>query len=309
MSVRRERLVSLSTVLLALAAGVVLGAGPLQADAGGPSAEVDRASLQRGRAEVASLRRARAFDDAYLRATAPQVLGDRLRGRAVALVTLPGADPRRAAELAEMVGAAGGAVTVEARVRPALLDLGNRQLVAELARQTQGAARTTVRTPRGTEGYELTGRLLGHALLDVEDTGAAADRTGEGILAGLTTAGLVTTREPVTRRGSVALVLAGPPRGTADARRGAGSIIAALLTGFDASGDGSVLAGPSSAARPDGIVGALRADPARKRISTVGGVDSVAGAVVAVRTLAAEARGRTGHYGDAEAPDGVLPGS
>lgn len=310
MSARRDRLVSLSTVLLALAGGVALGGGPLQADAGGPADHrVDGASVQRERAEVTSLRRARAFDDAYLRATAPQVLRDRLRGRAVTLVTLPGADPRRAAELVEMVGVAGGAVTVEVRVRPGLLDLGNRQLVAELARQTQETARTPVRAPRGTEGYELTGRLLGHALLDHEDGGAAADRTGQGILAGLTTAGLVTTREPVTRRGSVALVLAGEPAGTTDARQGAGSIVAALLTGLDASGDGAVLAGPTAAATPDGVVGALRAAPARKDVSTVGGVDSVAGAVVAVRALAAEARGRTGHYGDAEAPDGVLPGA
>jgi hypothetical protein len=309
-SARRDRLVSLSTVLLALAGGVALGGGPLQADAGGPADHrVDGASLHRERTEVTSLRRARAFDDAYLRATAPQVLRDRLRGRAVTLVTLPGADPRRVAELAEMVGVAGGAVTVQARVLPSLLDVGNRQLVAELARQTQEAGPTSVRTPGRTEGYELAGRLLGHALLDDDDGGAAADRTGEGILAGLTTAGLVSTREPVTRRGSVAIVVAGPPRGSAEERQGAGSIVTSLMTGLDVSGDGAVLAGPAAAAEPDGVVGALRAAPARKDVSTVGSVDSVAGAAVAVRALAAEARGRTGHYGGADAPDGVLPGA
>ena len=306
---RRDRLVSLSTVLLALAGGVALGGGPLQADAGGPAAQRDAGGLQQARAEVTSLRHARAFDDDYLRATAPSVLGDRLRGRAVTLVTLPGADPSTVEEVAEMVGVAGGAVTLQARVRPGLLDVGNRQLVAELARQTQEAAKPPVRTPPRTEGYDLTGRLLGHALVDPEDAGAAADRTGEGILAGLTTAELVTTDEPVTRRSSVAVVLAGPPRGTSDQREGAGSIVASLVAGLDASGDGAVLVGPSAASGQDGVVGALRATPARKDVSTVGGVDSLAGAVVAVRALAAEARGRTGHYGGAEAPDGVLPGA
>ena len=309
MTSRRDRLVAFSTVLLALAGGIALGGGPLQAEADASSAQRDAGAIHRARAEVTSLRHARAFDDDYLRATAPSVLGDRLRGRAVTLVTLPGADPSTVEEVAEMVGVAGGPVTPQARVRRGLLDVGNRQLVAELARQTQEAAKPPVRTPPRTEGYDLTGRLLGHALVDPEDGGAAADRTGEGILAGLTTAELVTTDEPVTRRGSVAVVLAGPPRGTSDQREGAGSIVASLVAGLDASGDGAVLVGPSAASGQDGVVGALRTTPARKDVSTVGGVDSLAGAVVAVRALAAEARGRTGHYGGAEAPDGVLPGA
>lgn len=308
MSLRRDRVVSLSTVLLALAGGVALGGGPLQDDgrAATASPAADAAQDTSG-TDVPALEQARAFDDAYVRATAPAVLGDRLKGRAVAVVTLPGADPARVAELVELVGVAGGAVTVQAQVRPALLDVGNRQLVAELARQTQETANTPVRVPEGTEGYELTGRLLGHALVDGEDAGAAADRTGEGILAGLTTARLVRTSEPVTRLGSLALVVAGEPRGSADDRQGAGSIVASLVQGLDASGDGAVLAAPTAAA--DGVVAALRATPARNEVSTVDAVDSPAGAVVAVRALAAEARGRTGHFGGADAPDGLLPHS
>ena len=310
MSLRRDKLLSLSTVLLALAGGVALGGGPLQDGATPPSAgRADAAALTRARAETTALEQARTFDDAYLRATAPRVLGDRLDGRTVAIVTLPGADPARVAELIELVGVAGGAVTVQAHLRPALLDVGNRQLVAELARQTQEAARTPVETPSGTEGYQLAGRLLGHALLDHEDAGAVGDRTGEGILAGLTTAGLVRTPESFTRRGSVVLLAAGAPRGSADARQGAASIVASLADGLDASGDGAVLVGPSTAGAADGVVGALRRTPVRKDVSTVDALDSLAGAVVAVRALAAEADGNTGHYGDADAPDGVIPPS
>ncbi len=310
MSLRRDRLVSLSTVLLALAGGVALGGGPLQDSDGAPSdAQVDARALARSQAEARRLQQARTFDDAYLRASAPRVLGDRLEGRTVAVVTLPGADRERVAELTELVGVAGGVVTVQAQVRPGLLDVGNRQLVAELARQTQEAARTPVRTPRGAEGYALTGRLLGHALADPQDAGAMADRTGEGVLAGLTTAGLVTTAEPVSRRGSLVLVVAGEPRGSADERTGAGSIVVSLLEGLDASGDGAVLAGPSTAAAPDGVVGALRTTDAAEEVSSVDAVDSLAGAVVAVRALAEEARGRSGHYGGADAPDGVMPRS
>lgn len=307
MSRRRDKVVSLSTVVLALAGGVLLGGGPLQDGSAAASGDPARTTASRTGADLTAREQVRAFDRAYLEATAPRVLGDRLQGRTVAVVTLPGADRARVAEITELVGAAGGAVTVRAEITQALLDVGNRQLVAELARQTQEAARRPVPAARGAEGYELTGRLLGHALVDGEDAGAAADRTGEGVLAGLSTAGLVETAEPVTRRGSVALVVAGEPRGSTDDRQGAGAIVAALMEGLDTSGDGAVLVGPSAAAGTDGVVGALRSTSARRDVSTVDAVDSLAGAVVAVRALAAEAGGRTGHYGGAEASDGVLP--
>ena len=198
-------------------------------------------------------------------------------------------------------------MTVTAEARPGLLDVGNRQLVAELARQTQEAARTPVEVPRGTRDYELAARLLGHALLAPEDAGAPVDRTGEGVLAGFTTARLVTTAEPVTRRGSLALLVAGAPTGTAEQREGAGSIVAALAAGLAASGDGAVLAGPAAAGAADGALGVLRDGPVAREVSTVDALDSVAGSVVAVRALAEQAAGGTGHYGSAAAPDGVMP--
>ena len=308
MTLGRDRFVSLATVMLALAGGVVLGGGPLQGDDTETSTGNDARTSSEPRSAGASRQQVRTFDEAYLRATAPALLGDRLEGRTVAVVTLPGADPEQVAAVRELVGVAGGAVTAEARVRPELLDVANRQLVAELARQTQETAGERVRAPDGVEGYELTGRLLGHALVDGEDGGAATDATGENILAGLTTARLLSTAEPVSRRGSLVLVVAGPPNGSADQRQGAGSIIAALTEGLEGSGDGVVLAGPAAAGAADGVVAAVRATRAREDVSTVDALDSPAGAVVAVRALAAEADGVTGHYG-AKAPDGVLPPS
>ena len=310
MRTRSDRLVSLATVLLALAGGVALGGGPLQGGGARSSAEpVDATALTRDRTQVPALEQARAVDEAYVRATAGVVLGDRLEGRTVTVVALPRADPDRVAELTELVGVAGGAVTVQAQVQPGLLDVGNRQLVAELARQMQEAAADPVQVPDDIRGYDLAGRLIGHALADEQDAGAPGDRTGEGVLAGLATAGLLTTTEPVTRRGSVVLLVAGAPDGSADQRRGAGSIVAALAQGLDVSSDGVVLAGPVAAGSPDGLVGAVRAAEVAEDVSTVDAVDSLSGTVVAVRALAAEAQGRTGHYGGTEAPDGVLPGS
>jgi hypothetical protein len=149
--------------------------------------------------------------------------------------------------------------------------------------------------------------LLGHALLDDQDAGSRVDRTGDSVLAGFTTAGLLTTDDPVTRRGSLVLLVAGPPTGSADQRQGAAAIVAALARGLDASGDGAVLAGPSAAGAADGVIGALRAAPGRREVSTVDALESLAGGVVAVRALADRALGRTGDYGSDAAPDGLLP--
>ena len=262
-----DRAVSLATVLLALAGGVALGGGPLQGDRSTSASDGrDGTAPEQTQAEVRSQEHATAFDDAYVRATAPRVLRDGLEGRTVAVVTLPGVDPDRVTAVRELVGVAGGAVTVEARVRGAFLDLGNRQLVAELARQTQDAARTPVGVPAGSEGYELAARLLGHALLDDRDAGAPADATGEGVLAGFTTARLLTLDEPVTRRASAVVLVAGAPTGTTDQRRGAATIVATLAEGLDASGDGAVLAGPAAAGAADGVIGVLRSTPVRRTV-------------------------------------------
>ena len=307
MTSRRDRAVSLATVALALAGGVALGGGPLQGEDGTTAARAGDDASGADASQVPDVEHERAFDDAYVAATAAQVLDGGLDGRTVTLVTLPGADPDRIAEIGELVGAAGGAVTVRAEVLPAFLDVGNRQLVAELATQTQAARRTSVDGPAGTEGYELAARLLGRALVDPADAGAPVDRGGESILAGFTTAGLVVTSEPVARRGSVVLLVAGAPTGTSDDRQGAATIVEDLAAGLDVSGDGAVVAGPAAAGEADGVVGALRTGPARRDVSTVDALDTLAGGVVAVRTLAEEARGRTGHHGSSTAPDGLLP--
>ena len=308
MTSRRDRTVSLATVLFALAGGVALGGGPLQGESSTVPVTGRDQAPSTAPSEVRTVEEKRAFDDAYARATAPAVLADGLDGRAVTLVTLPGADPDRVRELAELVTTAGGAVTVRAEVVAAFLDVGNRQLVAELARQTQAARRTSVDVPAGTEGNELAARLLGRAFLDAADAGAPVDQGGESILAGFTTAGLVATSEPVARRGSVVLVVGGAPAGSADQRQGTATIVADLTAGLDASGDGALLVGPAAAGAADGVVGALRAGPARRDVSTVDALDAAAGGVVAVRTLVEEARGRTGHHGSGAAPDGLLPG-
>jgi hypothetical protein len=208
-----------------------------------------------------------------------------------------------------MVARGGGEVTAQVAVGEKLLDVANRQLVSELATQMHDSAQEDVEVPAGASGYERMALLLAHAVTTTRPAGRPVDDAGDGILAGVSSAELVTTRGDLDRRGSLVAVVAGDPYGTADTREGAGSILATLVSALDERSRGVVLAGPVAAAAEDGLVGAVRNDPTAARdVSTVDVVDRVAGAVVTTLALAAEDEGRAGHYGSALAGDGAVPG-
>jgi hypothetical protein len=321
----RYHVVSLVAVLLALAAGIAVGSGPLQRSAADNEGGQERA-LRLARQQATEAEQELAFGDAYADATADRVVAGRLEGRAVTMVGLPGADEESVATVTDLVGRSGGAVTARVTVSEELLDVGNRQLVAELAAQMQREAADEVRVPEQADGYERMAQLLAHAVATTETAGAPVDDVGEGVLAGLSTAELAVTEGEIDRRGSLVVVVTGEPYGSADTQEGAGSILSTLVTAIDARSGGVVVAGPHTHREPaesaaaavadedngvsGGLVAAVRADPtAARAVSTVDVVDRAAGAVATVLAAAAESGGRAGHYGTAESPDGPVPGA
>ncbi|HET6562807.1 MAG TPA: copper transporter [Marmoricola sp.] len=306
----RYHVVSLLAVLLALAAGVALGSGPLQREASDGTGESDAEALAVADTRVEQLEEGQAFDAAYAEATAGELLGDALDGRAVTLVSLPGSADATLTTLSDMVAEAGGEVTARVSFEEKLLDVANRQLVDELATQLHESVERKVDVPAGASGYERVGVLLAHAIASQRAGGRPVNDVSDRVLAGLSTADLVTTQGNIDRRGGLVLLVAGAPYGSADERDGAGSIIATVATALDEGSNGAALVGPVEAAAPDGLVGALRADPtAAREVSTVDVADRVSGAVVTMLALAREATGESGHYGTADAADGPMPGA
>ncbi len=104
-------------------------------------------------------------------------------------------------------------------------------------------------------------------------------------------------------------MVAGPPTGTPDQRRGAGDIATTLAQAMDRAGDGVVLLGPLASSGRTGILGALRASPAAEDVSTVDVSELGAGAVLAVRALQGQAEGTTLHLGSGSSADGAFPGA
>jgi hypothetical protein len=306
----RYHVVSLVAVMLALAVGIALGGGPLQRTPDDDSSGGDTQTLVSAQAELAQLEQGTAFADDYTDETADGVLDKALEDRAVTLLLLPGADDADATQLTEMVDRAGGTVTARAALGEKLIDVGNRQLVSELAAQMASSAEEELDLPEDISGYEQMGALMAHALVSHKAAGDDVDGTGESVLAGLTAADLLTGADDIDARGSLVLVVAGKPYGSADDRDGAGSIVSSLLSVLDDHCDGVVLAGPVASSAEDGLVGTVRADPTTADVvSTVDAVERTAGAVTAVLALREEADGRSGHYGTSEAPDGAIPGA
>ena len=91
----RYHLVSIVSIFLALAVGIVLGAGPLQQQIG-QTLTNQVSQLRKDKAELRSQLDTQAHEleaaDQFAEAVTPELVGSRLGGRSVVLVMLPGAD-------------------------------------------------------------------------------------------------------------------------------------------------------------------------------------------------------------------------
>lgn len=308
----RYHIVSIVSVFLALAIGVALGGGPLQGEVDDTlvkQVEADRAAKTDLRGDIAALRSGNDFTDAFAANVAPGLIGDTLTGRPVTLVVLPGAQESVITSITALIGEARGTVGGTVRVGEDLLSVSNKQLVDELGSQLlDGTPDVTVADD--ASGYARMGALLARAVATDEDGGAAVDDAGTSILSGLSTANLLSAEGEMDRRGSLVLFITGPASGSSDERKGANSIVASLVKAIDVETDGVVVAGPTSSARADGLIDAVRTDViAARDVSTVDALDRIAGHVVVVMALAQQAAGKSGHYGAVDAADGALPGA
>lgn len=297
----RYHVVSILAVLLALAAGVALGGGPLseigRGDEAARKAEARNAEL---RADLAAAEQAGSFQDAFAGALGARSVTGELDGRTVSLVAFPGADADVVKGLDALVEQAGGRVSGRYAVQPALVDPGESALVDTLGAQLRQSVETTV--PASATTYERLGGLLGRAVATGYDAGPALDAPAQEILGSLESAGLVVP-ESDQAMGSVVLVVLGDE--PADPEQ-LDDVYAGLLRGLASRPDALVLAGSTSSAE-EGLLSVLRDDRELSAVlSSADSVQTTAGRVAAVLAAAAGAAGETGHYG-ATGNDGALP--
>ena len=300
----RYHVISIVAIFLALATGIVLGAGPLRGPMGQQlvnAAEEDRQDKQL-RAQLDRADEQDDFQDAFAESVSASLLANRLDGRSVALVLLPGADQGIADGVADDIAAAGGSVTGRVQLQPDLLDPQNRQFVEGLASQVLEQVEEVPSTD-GASSYELVGYSLARGFLSTEPQGAPVDSAAQTVAASYEEADYVTTDGDVERRAGLAVVVTAEP---AELEPGQQELVTLLVQSLDTASGGVVVAAGAEGTTTDGYVAAIRDSEAAQGVSTVNVADTVAGQVVTVLALVEQAGGSVGQYGT-DAADGAMP--
>lgn len=285
----RYHLVSVAAILIALAAGIVLGSGPL--DEAGDSIRGDAAAT----ADPAL----GSFEDGFAARTAGGLLKDKLNGQSVVIVTVPGASAGEVKAITSDLQQAGAEVSGEIELTSKLLDSAGRQFAEGVAQQS---ASDVAGVTGATDSYGRIGAAIARAYL--ADETAAADQTAGTIRAAFVEGDLVAQTTAPANVSTLAVLVTGPERaGTADQS----TVIAALAGAMNDSGKGVVVAGPSSSSTDGGAVKAVRDGAFATSVSTVDVTDTAAGRIVTVLAAAAQVDGQPGAWGTSRSAGGALP--
>nr|WP_300053623.1 copper transporter [uncultured Nocardioides sp.] len=291
----RHHLLTIVAVFLALAAGIVLGGGPLS-DVG------PTAATSSGEADAApdADRAQTDYTESVVSALGPATVSGRLADRSVAVVTVPGADEQVVTALSEQVTAAGGTVSARYDLSADIVDPGQKSLVDTLGSQllTQ-QAEGDVAAEAST--YDRIGQLLGLAIATKEAAGQDVSGKARAIVDAVSGAGLMAEPGEVAQRSPLVLVVLGTDAGD----EGSDAILAGLAQGLAVQAGGVVVAGATSDGG-EGQLGRLRADPVSAAVATLDGVDTAAGRVATILTLQRSLTTPGGAFG-ASGADGPVP--
>lgn len=326
----RYLLVTIAAVFLAIATGLVLGAGPLGESE--DSTTSDTADQDELRERLVRMQRRVSYAEQVADVTGAETVRGRLDQRTVAVVALPGADARIVRELDELLATAGATVSRSLQITEKWVDPGQRQFLDDLSADL---VTDEVELPKGS-AYDRAATVLAGAVFG-ESAGSddrATDRPSDASTAAAEDAEDTdeardggNADEPATVLGAYDegdLVRSGRDRGPADlvvvvapaseeqhayVQRSDGAPWMALARAFDRAGEGTVVAGPAEAARGTGALAVIRSDAATaSEISTVDVADRSLGPTVVAMALVEQADGAAGHYGMVGPIDGALPG-
>lgn len=322
----RYHLVSLISVFLALAVGIVLGAGPLKEAIGDTlTGEVDqlRARAADLRAELDQSNVALVQSEDAFASVAPDLLEGILADRRIAVVEIGGTAGPVLEQVSERIVQAGATVTGTVRVTQEWTDTGRRTY-----RQTLAGTLVEYLDPAPSAAAS-TATELAEALAQALTTPAADNPDARSddavvVLQLLAEAGLVDVAGEILEPADAIVLVVGPTADIADqatqATPGAEptdedlaqlqeSVEAAteIAVAARARSGGAVVAGHELV--EGGVLRALRDDARTStRVSTVTSVHTLVGQVSVPLALADQISGEIGHYGsDPDATAAVPP--
>lgn len=306
----RYHVVSLISVFLAVALGIVIGTTQLNGrvldDLNG---QVEALTDDKRDLETRSqnLENQLSEGDAFGDAVAPTLVAGQLPEASVLLVLASeDVDPDLVDQMSSLVEAAGATVAGTLQLLPEFSDPQIAQDLQNFVTDSEGLP-PGIQLPNTDDAAVLVASLLGSVLMR-PSSGEPADPTAATtVLSGLSTLGVLSQESPEIAAADYAIILTtGSLEDDTATQRNAA--LAALASGLDAAGSGSVVAGDTAAAADGGLVGAIRADAAlATAVSTVDNANVAAGRVSAVLALAAEGSGTSGKYGTGEDTQPVPP--
>lgn len=309
----RYYLVSIVSIFLALAVGIVLGAGPLKGDLGARLTEqltALRAEKTQLRTDLDASRRDASARDTFSSAVAPAVMRGRLTGKTVAIVVAPGVDADLVKNATASLVAAGAKVGSTVTLNDTWADPSKTTLRNTVA----SPFATFVKAPEAASSPDqLAASVLVRAILTGTDQSTERiTASATAALTGLKAGDLVNVTPDQIVPSSSVVFLGGPVKGSnqkdADARLAS---YVQLVRMLDAGGSGVVVAAKSNT--PDGtrsadLVAAVRKDPgALKVISTVDDADLPMGQGTLVLALEQQYLGGAGQYGLAGDAKAIVP--
>ncbi len=294
----RYHLVSIVSIFLALAVGIVLGAGPLKEDIGNTlTSEVqnlrdDKATL---RSELDAAQSAAKARDDFTTASNRSLLMGRLTNTTVSVVALPGADAALVKATTDTLTAAGAKIGSSVAVQAAWVDPDKATFRSTLGQQLASQVGVPVDQPSG----DVVNAVLARSVL----TKAGGPATGApAALEGLRTGELIRYTPDQVTPATVAVIVAGPISGSdSGAREARATALAQLSAALDVSGAGAVLVSASpkdGATDTTSIVATARADSdIAKGLTTVDDGELPMGQASVVFGLLEQEAGKAGHYG------------
>jgi hypothetical protein len=307
----RYHLVSIVSIFLALAVGILLGAGPLQEDLGKTLSnqvstlrkekDVLRSQLDLAKAQVDA-------SDKFVTAVAPALTESRLGGRSAVVVTLPGTDASLVTGVTKALTSSGATVSGTVEVQDAWTDPAKRsfrdQLLSSLAplvglEEASGSLDTRM-------GALLARALVVDRVSDADQPSTSATQA----LTGLKEAGLATFDGDGPAPATLAVVVAPTPdeNASADQREADTTAWVALAAQLDEASNGTVVVGDDGASSSGGLVRALRADDVvAAKVSTVDDIAAAMGRIALVYALRQQMAGEAGQYGVGQSASALLP--
>jgi hypothetical protein len=321
----RYHVVSLISVFLALAVGIVLGAGPLKEAIGDTlTGEVDqlRTAAAHLRTELDQTGTALDQSDEAFAAIAPDLLAGTLESRSVSIIEIGDTGDGVVQDITDRIVQTGATVNATVHVTGEWTDPARatyrRALSGTLIEYLDPAPDVDAGTSE-----ELSEALIQALTARDPENPAARTENATVLLDLLVEGGLVEVVDPVTAPADAVVVLVGPdgdtPEDDPDAEASpepTDDEVAARQSVEDAVVDialaahrrsGGVVVGAYALAG-DGVLQRLRGDDSTRRaVSTVAYIQSVVGGVSVPLALAQNMDGAAGHYGPDDNATAVVP--